>query len=103
MEISFLPFQERHIPLLILWLKMPHVKEFWSEPEDETELRKKYLELLSDRGIWPQIILLGGREVGFIQSYHACLVGGGWWPNVDPGVFGIDQFIGEADLVGKGL
>jgi RimJ/RimL family protein N-acetyltransferase len=103
MKITFEPFQERHFSLLVHWLKMPHVKQFWSEPEDEVELREKYLSKLRQRGISPQIILLDGKEIGYIQSYQVCEVGGGWWPGIDPGVFGIDQFIGEPLFVGKGL
>lgn len=103
MEITFEPFQEKHFNRFILWLKNPHVKQFWSEPEDEVELRDKYLSKFKNRGISSQIIVLDGQEVGYIQSYQACQVGGGWWPGIDSGVFGIDQFIGEPSLVGKGL
>ena len=83
-KISFEPFQECHIPLLIQWLKAPHVKQFWHESEDEEELRKKYLEKLGQRGIQPQVILVEGRAIGFIQSYEANKIGGGWWPNMKP-------------------
>lgn len=57
MKISFQPFEEKHFPLLLRWLKEPHVREFWSEPEDESVLREKYLKKLSQRGISPQIIM----------------------------------------------
>ncbi len=103
MKISFQPFEEKHFPLLLRWLKEPHVKEFWSEPEDENVLKEKYLKKLVERGVFPQIIVLNDQEVGYIQSYEACSVGGGWWPDVKPGIFGIDQFIGEVNYVGKGL
>src|SRR5690349_7969058 len=101
MKITFEPFQEQHFSLLVNWLKMSHVKQFWSESEDETELKEKYLNKLSQRGINPQVILLDGKEIGYIQSYQASEVGGGWWPGIESGVFGIDQFIGEPSLIGK--
>jgi aminoglycoside 6'-N-acetyltransferase-1b/aminoglycoside 6'-N-acetyltransferase-2 len=103
MKITFEPFQERHFCLLLQWLKTPHVKEFWIEPEEEAELRKKYLDKLKQRGINSQIILLDDKEIGYIQSYQANEIGAGWWPDVDPGVFGVDQFIGEPSLIGKGI
>ena len=69
MKITFEPFQEKHFPLLLEWLKTPHVKQFWSEPEDEKELREKYLNKLNQRGIDSQVILLDGRPIVYIQSY----------------------------------
>ena len=102
-RISFEPFKEEDISLLISWFKASHVRRFWSESEDEIEVRKKYSKKLNDQGVLPRIILLEGRAIGYIQAYQACLVGDGWWPGVEAGVFGIDQFIGEVELIGKGL
>lgn len=102
-EISFVPVEEKHINLLLRWLKEPHVTEYWQETENEDEFREKYLHQLPARGISAFIILLGDRLIGFIQSYEACQVGEGWWKNELPGVFGIDQFIGEADLINQGI
>lgn len=83
-------------------MKQPHVAQYWQETDDEIKFRHKFLVELQQRGVCPYIIFLSNRPIGFIQSYEACKVGGGWWPNEEPGVFGIDQFIGEPDLVGKG-
>lgn len=103
MKIEFEPFKEAHLPLLRAWLAEPHVSEWWQEPEDEGELTEKYTVTLQARGIRPQLILLDGRPIGYIQSYDADRVGGGWWEGIPRGTFGIDQFIGEPDLVGRGL
>jgi RimJ/RimL family protein N-acetyltransferase len=102
-KITFESFEERHFKQLVQWLKTPHVKEFWSEPDDEAELKEKYLSKLGDRGVNSQVILMDNRPIGYIQSYQACKVGGGWWPDANQDVFGIDQFIGDPGLVGKGL
>ena len=52
----------------------------------------------------PYIVHLDGRPIGFIQSYVAAGSGDGWWPDVtDPGVRGVDQFIGEQELLDQGL
>ena len=103
MIITFKPFQEEDILLLQKWLQEPHVKEFWQEPENEQELREKYVNKLKNRGVASFIIELDQEPIGYIQYYEACRIGGGWWPEAQPGTFGIDQFIGVPKKVGKGL
>lgn len=102
-KIEFLHLQERHIPFLRRWLKEPHVAQFWQETENEEEFRQKFLIELPERSVSPFIIVLDSTPVGYIQCYDASKVGGGWWPDAKEGTFGIDQFIGEPSLVGKGL
>ncbi|MBK8202512.1 MAG: GNAT family N-acetyltransferase [Bdellovibrionales bacterium] len=100
---QFIPLSPDHISLLRKWLKEPHVAEFWQEPDDETEFRKKYLEKLQERDVRPYIINYNGTPIGYIQDYEAALVGGGWWPDAKPGTFGVDQYIGENEFINKGL
>lgn len=102
-KIEFISLASDHIPLLRQWLKEPHVAEFWQEPEDEAEFREKFLRKLRERSVKPFVIEVDGKPVGYIQSYEANKLGGGWWPNEKPGVHGIDQFIGDPSLVGRGL
>lgn len=101
--IEFEPFEEGHLPLLRRWLAEPHVKEWWQEPRDEGELREKYTVTLQARGIRSQIIRLDGRPIGYIQSYDATGIGGGWWEGVPHGTYGMDQLIGDPEFVGRGL
>lgn len=101
--IEFSSLQEHHIPLLRKWLKEPHVAEFWQETEDEEKFRDKFLGKLPERGVSAFVILVDSKLIGYIQYYDACKVGGGWWPDAEEGTFGIDQFIGDPDMVGKGL
>lgn len=100
-EIKFVAVEEEHISVLRKWLKEPHVAEFWQETDDEEKFREKFLNKLQDRGVSPFIIYIGRKPVGYIQSYEAKKVGGGWWPNAEPGTFGIDQFIGEPDFINR--
>lgn len=102
-EISFRSLTEDHIPLLRKWLKEPHVKEFWQETENEEELREKFLVKLPERGVRPYVVYFDDQPIGYIQDYEACLVGGGWWPDEKPGVFGVDQFIGDPNFINKGF
>jgi RimJ/RimL family protein N-acetyltransferase len=101
--VSFAPFGSEHVALLLAWLKRPHVAEFWQEAGTEREIAEKFLSKLPGRGFCPFIILLGGRPAGYIQYYEACTAGGGWWEGYPPGVFGMDQFLGEEGDLGKGI
>lgn len=85
------------------WLQNPHVKEFWQETDDPVQFRKKFLEEMPRRSMEARIVEWRGRLIGYIQSYEASKVGGGWWPEEKAGTFGVDQFIGEPDCMGKGL
>jgi RimJ/RimL family protein N-acetyltransferase len=102
-EILFEEFTHDHLLLLKKWLCESHVAEFWQEPEDENELRDKFLRKLREQGVRPYIIYSRGQPIGYIQDYEAHLVGGGWWPDAIPGTFGVDQFIGDPELVNRGL
>lgn len=100
-DVYFRIFEKKDIPLLREWLSMPHVSEYWQE--DEEQLEEKFPAGLQARGVTPFIALMGGQPIGYIQYYEACKIGGGWWPGMSPGTFGIDQFIGDPDMVGKGI
>lgn len=101
-EIVFLPLHKEHIPLLLKWLKEPHVAEFWQETEDVAEFREKFLNILPERGVSAFVISVGSKPIGYIQYYEARKVGGGWWPDAEDGTFGIDQFIGDPTMINKG-
>ena len=101
-SFEFIPLEEMHLRTLRCWFQEPHVAEFWQEPEDEEEFRTKYLSILKSRGISSYLIHCDARPIGYIQSYPANEVGGGWWPQEPEGTYGIDQFIGEKDFINKG-
>jgi RimJ/RimL family protein N-acetyltransferase len=95
------PFAAEHAPLMFDWLHRAHVAEWWSDAPSVDEIIEEYV-----RGstVDPYIVHLDGRPIGFIQSYVAAGSGEGWWPDVtDPGVRGIDQFIGEEDCLDRGI
>lgn len=100
-RISFARFDVSHASLMFDWLRRPHVAEWWSDPPTLDEIVRQYV---SAPEVEPYIVHLDGRPIGFIQVYVAATAGHGWWPDVtDPGVLGIDQFIGEGELLGKGI
>ncbi|MGZ3650881.1 MAG: GNAT family N-acetyltransferase [Bdellovibrionota bacterium] len=100
---TFVPLQLRHLGLLRHWLAQEHVKKFWQETEDEQKFREKFLVELPARSVRAFVIVHDSREIGFAQYYEADKVGGGWWPGEPPGTFGVDLFLGERELLGKGM
>ena len=87
------------------WLRREHVRRWWDEHESYDDVARHYLPAIEGRrAVDLYLILLDGRPVGFIQKYllvdhadFAALVGLG------AGVAGVDLFVGEEELTGKGL
>jgi aminoglycoside 6'-N-acetyltransferase len=87
------------------WLRREHVRRWWDEHESYDDVARHYLPSIEGRKrVDLYLILLDDRPVGFIQSYlladhpdFSALVGLG------AGVAGVDLFIGEEELTGKGL
>jgi aminoglycoside 6'-N-acetyltransferase len=96
--------------LMVNWRNRPHVREWW-DPDDPPvtlqDVMAKYQSRTDpDETTTACVIELGARPIGYLQFYpwddysveaEEC----GWVPR--PGWWGIDQFIGEADLIGRGL
>jgi len=102
--IEFRPLAEPDLPLLSEWLRRPHVAEWWDGASSLAEVRAKYLPRISSGSVRPYVASQDGKALGFIQSYRAMECGGGWWPDeYDPGVMGVDQFLADADSLGRGL
>lgn len=102
MEITFKKFQECDLPSFRKWLNEPHVKPFWQETEDDAALTEKIFNRFPKVGIEAFLIMLDDLPVGYIQSYEACRVGDGWWPDAVKGQYGIDLLIGNPFFTGKG-
>jgi aminoglycoside 6'-N-acetyltransferase len=87
------------------WLQREHVRRWWDEHESYEDVAGHYLPSIEGRRpVDLYLILLDGRPVGFIQAYlvadhpdFAARVGLG------AGIAGVDLFLGEEELIGKGL
>ena len=91
--------------MLYEWLQRPHVSEWWGDPETPDEVHE-YCALLTRPGSRDRayVVMDGATPIGYIQSYAAKDSGAGWWPDEqDPGARGIDQFIAEANWLGRGV
>ena len=104
-EIGFRPLGRDDLGLMFEWLRREHVRRWWDEHEGYGSVVDHYLPAIEGRRpVDLYLILLDGRPVGFVQSYlladhpdFAALVGLG------AGVAGVDLFVGEEELTGKGL
>lgn len=104
-HLSFRPLAPGDLFQLHEWLSRPHVVQWWGEPGSCAEVEGDYLPTTepgsTTRGY---IALLDGEPIGFIQSYVVMGSGDGWWEGeIDPGARGIDQFLANADQLGRGL
>ena len=88
--------------MLQRWHLQPHVLEWWDDYDHDTAIRE-YTSEFGSSVIERFIVDYEGRPFGFLQTYDAFRAGDGWWPDEPVGTWGIDCFIGEAALLGKGL
>lgn len=100
-RFSFRPLAAADFELLARWHARPHI-ERWYGKRGREQVAARYCEKLTRPWLAMFVVLEQGREIGYIQTYHAPEVGGGWWPDESPGTWGIDLFIGEPDRLHRG-
>ena len=87
------------MPLLAGWLTEPHVARWWDDPVKGLKSIEGHIDSIS---VEPFIVELNGKPIGYIQSYDPHLEDGHPYQDQPTGTLGIDQFIGPAELIGKG-
>jgi aminoglycoside 6'-N-acetyltransferase len=93
--IEFRPITEADVAQLQDWLRREHVAEWWRDEDATTYLAQPHEHFL---------VVLDGRPVGMIQTYLVADYPA--WQEVvgdDPGLSGVDLFIGEEDVIGVGV
>jgi aminoglycoside 6'-N-acetyltransferase len=99
MAYRFRPMSADDLPLVRDWLARPHVIEWWGDTDEQFELVSGDLEV---EAMDQFIVTEGERPFGYLQCYDPEV-----WPDNGlgrhpRGTRGIDQFIGEADMVDRG-
>jgi RimJ/RimL family protein N-acetyltransferase len=103
-RFSFDPVTADDLPLLHDWVNRPHVAEWWDRPLTSEQTREEFLPDVPEHGDHRFIARVDGRPIAYIQTYMAIDQGHGWWTGQhDERVRGIDQFLGEADALDRGL
>ena len=94
---SFRPVTEADFPLLDRWRASPHVARWWGPPEVEDAA-----DSFADPRIAMWIVAHGGRPIGYAQDYSPHDWDDHPFGHLPPGARGIDQYIGEPDMLGQG-
>lgn len=103
-NFRFDPVREQHLLLLHEWLTRPHVARWWRPTPSLDALRHDYLADAAEGAARGYIAVLRSQPIGFVQCYTVVGCGEGWWEQeTDPGARGIDQFLAESSVLGKGL
>ena len=95
---EFTPMTAEDLPLIRRWLETPHVREWWHDPAEQFEI------VSGDLGhpdMAQFIVVAATRPFAYLQCYNI----GAWHTGFGPqpaGTRGLDQFIGESDMLGCG-
>ena len=95
---EFRPMSHADLPLIKRWLETPHVSEWWHDPSDQFELVSGDLD---HPNVAQFIVRADERPFAYLQCYRLSDWSNGFGTHPD-GPRGIDQFIGEADMLGRG-
>jgi aminoglycoside 6'-N-acetyltransferase len=98
-QYQFRPMTAADLPLVRGWLAKPHVREWWGDPREQFELVQ---EDLDDPAMEQFIVATADRAFAYLQSYQPADWPEGGLGNQPNGTRGIDQFIGEAHMLGRG-
>jgi aminoglycoside 6'-N-acetyltransferase len=96
---DFRPLEARDLPIIGRWLANPHVAQWWGDPAEQFAL------LCGDLG-YPAmdqfVVATDGAPFAYLQCYDpAAWPDNGFGPQPH-GTRGIDQFIGEPDMIDRG-
>jgi aminoglycoside 6'-N-acetyltransferase len=95
---AFREMTRADLALIGRWLATPHVREWWGDPSEQYTLVSGDL----DEPAMDQFIAsVDGSDFGYIQCYALTAWNEGFGAHPE-GTRGIDLFIGEPDMVGRG-
>jgi len=96
---EFRPMTAAELPLVQRWLEMSHVREWWGDADEQFELVSVDM---GEPAMQQFIVMVDGRSFAYLQCYDQTR-----WPENGLGAHpsgtrGIDQFIGEPDMINCG-
>lgn len=95
---TFLRMTTADLPLIRRWLGEAHVRDWWGDPDEQFALVSGDLD---EPAMDQSIVLAGDRPFGYLQCYRLTAWNTGFGPQPE-GTRGIDQFIGESDMIARG-
>jgi aminoglycoside 6'-N-acetyltransferase len=97
-DYEFVPMTSVDLPLIRRWLETPHVSQWWHDPAEQFELVSGDLD---HPDMAQYIVASDGRPFAYLQCYNLSDWNTGLGPQPH-GTRGLDQFIGEADMLDRG-
>lgn len=97
-DYVFRPMTADDLPLVKNWLMTPHVSQWWRDVALQFELVSADLE---DEAMEQFIVTCGERPFAYLQCYDPADWGNPFGQQPNP-TRGVDQFIGEADMINRG-
>ena len=97
-DYLFRPMTASDLPLVRRWLALPHVREWWGDPEEQYSLVSGDLD---EPAMDQYIFSTAGNPFAYLQRYDLTAWKSGFGPH-PPGTRGIDVFIGEPDMIERG-
>jgi aminoglycoside 6'-N-acetyltransferase len=95
---QFRPMSAGDLPLVREWLCVPHVKEWWGDPDEQFGLVSGDM---NEPAMDQYIVEHDGAPLGYLQCYRLTDWNTGFGAQPD-GTRGIDQMIGVPDMIGRG-
>jgi aminoglycoside 6'-N-acetyltransferase len=86
------------LPMVGRWLAAPHVREWWGDAAEQFALVSGDLD---EPAMDQYIVSMDGRAFAYLQCYDLSAWDSGFGEQ-PKGTRGIDQFIGEADVLERG-
>jgi len=105
-NITFKPLHETDMPLFFSWVKKPHIAKWWKSDTYENFVEKYRPRIAAQSYVFPFIMYINEKPIGYIQYYLADKVDDGWWMKTHgqpADTVGMDIIIGEPDYIGKGF
>jgi aminoglycoside 6'-N-acetyltransferase len=96
-DYRFRPVEEADLPLLRAWRRQEQVRLWWGEPDVEDPE-----EAFADPNVAMWVVEWRGRPFAYAQDYDPHAWDGHPFAHLPPGSRGIDQYIGEPDMLDRG-
>ena len=95
---QFRPMTADDLLLVRHWLAMPHVREWWGDPDEQLALVS---EDMTHPAMDQYIVGTDHRNIGYLQCYRMTEWNTGFGAQPE-GTRGIDQMIGEPGMIERG-
>jgi aminoglycoside 6'-N-acetyltransferase len=94
-DYAFRPMTSSDLPLVRHRLSLPHVREWWGDPEEQYRLVSGDLD---EPAMDQYMFSTAGSPFAYLQCYDLAAWNSGFGTH-PPGTRGIDLFIGEPDMI----